>query len=222
MGEWWTYRVSHFVMFAPRTYFRLFELYNGDLWPAHAAALALGLAMAVLLLRASPRGGTVLPALLALAWPWVAWAYLHERYATIHYLGNHLALAFAAQGLLLAGWSLARRWQVQPPSAWPACLGGALFAFALLAYPFMAPLHGRGWAQAEVFAMAPDPTAVATLGLVTASARPAWVLLPIPVLWCGFSSATLASMGAVEALVPLSAALLALAVAAWKAAMRSP
>ena len=31
MSEWWTYRLSDFLLYAPRTYFRLFELYN-DTW----------------------------------------------------------------------------------------------------------------------------------------------------------------------------------------------
>ena len=34
MSEWWTYRPSDFLMFAPRTYWRLFELHNEAWWPA--------------------------------------------------------------------------------------------------------------------------------------------------------------------------------------------
>ena len=30
MSEWWTYRLSNFLLFSPRTYYRLFELYNSD------------------------------------------------------------------------------------------------------------------------------------------------------------------------------------------------
>ena len=36
MSEWWTYRPSDFLMFAPRTYWRLFELHNEAWWPAQA------------------------------------------------------------------------------------------------------------------------------------------------------------------------------------------
>ena len=40
MSEWWTYRPSDFLLFAPRTYYRLFELYNAEIWPtAHRDAL---------------------------------------------------------------------------------------------------------------------------------------------------------------------------------------
>ena len=33
MSEWWTYHLSDFLLFAPRTYYRLFELYNAAIWP---------------------------------------------------------------------------------------------------------------------------------------------------------------------------------------------
>ena len=34
MPEWWTYSLSDFLMFSPRTYYRLFELHNAAIWPA--------------------------------------------------------------------------------------------------------------------------------------------------------------------------------------------
>ena len=45
MSEWWTYRPSDFLMFSPRTYHRLVELYNAEVWPAHVLAMGLGVAM---------------------------------------------------------------------------------------------------------------------------------------------------------------------------------
>ena len=38
MPEWWTYSPSDFLMFSARTYYRLVELHNRRLWPAHLAA----------------------------------------------------------------------------------------------------------------------------------------------------------------------------------------
>ena len=37
MSEWWTYTLSDFLLFSPRTYYRLFELYNDEIWPAQIA-----------------------------------------------------------------------------------------------------------------------------------------------------------------------------------------
>ena len=33
MSEWWTYTLSDFLLFSPRTYYRLFELHHRALWP---------------------------------------------------------------------------------------------------------------------------------------------------------------------------------------------
>ena len=51
MDEWWTYRLSDFLLFSPHTYYRLFELYNIDVWPLQILALSLGIAVIVLIKR---------------------------------------------------------------------------------------------------------------------------------------------------------------------------
>ena len=51
MSEWWTYRLSDFLMFAPRTYYRLFELTNAEVWPLQFVAIIAGLAMLWLVWR---------------------------------------------------------------------------------------------------------------------------------------------------------------------------
>ena len=45
MSEWWTYSLSDFLLFSPRTYYRLFELYNAAIWPAQIGARASGVAI---------------------------------------------------------------------------------------------------------------------------------------------------------------------------------
>ena len=104
-------------------------------------------------------------------------------------------LAFDRRGL--AGWT-----------------GYLILGFALAGQPLLAPLQGRGWASSEVFGIAPDPTAMATLGvLLLARGRLLPLLLPIPVLWCLLSGLTLQTMGEPQAWAPYAA--LALAAAAW-------
>ena len=49
MSEWWTYTLSDFLLFSPRTYYRLFELYNAEIWPAQIVALTLGVVLVGLL-----------------------------------------------------------------------------------------------------------------------------------------------------------------------------
>jgi hypothetical protein len=77
----------------------------------------------------------------------------------------------------------------------------------LLVWPFLAPALGRGFESAQVFAVSPDATAVATLGFVAVADR-RWVrraLCPIPLIWLGASGATLATMEAPQAVATIAA-----------------
>jgi hypothetical protein len=89
-----------------------------------------------------------------------------------------------------------------------------LFVFAWLFFPLLGPLLGRSWSQAEIFGIAPDPTAVATLGILLFSgARPLWWLFPLPVVWCLVSGATLWAMEAPDFMIAPLIALLAIGMA---------
>ena len=195
MPEWSTYSLANFLMFSARTYYRLFERHNAAVWPAHLAALAAGVIILVALFRPSANGGRISAALLAAAWLFVAWAYLFRAYSTIHWAGRYFAAAFAAQaGLLL--WRGVVRPQLSFASRGSAAAqaGLGLFAFALLLQPLAGLFAGRPWTQLEVFGLTPDPTATATLGLLVAVGRAGWMLWPIPLGWCAFSTATLWTM----------------------------
>ncbi len=197
MSEWWTYRLSDFLMFSPRTYWRLVELYNGEFWPAHLVALAAGLAS--LWLAATRRAGTgrVLASLLAAAWLWVGWAFHWQRYATINWAAQYFAIAFVAQAVLLVGLGALRREAHAPNTAVASQgLGWLLAAAGVLLYPLAGLLAGRPWTQAEVFGIAPEPTALATLGLLLAAGHPPagaarWMLVVIPTLSLLLGAATL-------------------------------
>src|SRR5690606_2249043 len=84
MSDWWTYRLSDFLLFSPDTYRRLFELYNAGIWPIQMAAALLGLLALAAALRRSPREAAVL-AILALCWAWVGWAFHLGHYQTINW-----------------------------------------------------------------------------------------------------------------------------------------
>src|SRR2546426_10978908 len=78
----------------------------------------------------------------------------------------------------------------------------------------------RPWLQAEIFGIAPDPTVVATLGVLMAADRTHWELLVVPLLWCAISGGTLWAMQSSDALLAPAAALLALVLACWKTLSR--
>lgn len=202
MGDWLTYSASDFLLFAPRTYYRLFELYNEAIWPGQFPAVAIGAAIFVLLLRRRAERSRTVPAILAACWLWVAWAFLLTRYDTINWAAKYFAAVFALQAVLLIAVSLRRRVHLSPFSDTKNRFGLALFLFALAIQPLIGPLLvGRPWTQVEIFALAPDPTAAATLGvlLLLVRGRAAWLLLPLPLLWCAVSAAILWTMGSPEA-----------------------
>jgi len=187
MSEWWTYSLSDFLMFSSRSYYRLIESYNAAIWPAHLLALVAGVIMIGAIARPRQHLQRSAALVLAAAWCWVAWAYHLERYAEINTAAPYFAAAFAAQALLM-GW-LAYRPGNAAPAPQPAALG--LACLVIFAYPLLALARDGGtWRQAEVFGIAPDPTVIATLGMLLAWRAPAIFWL-IPVLWCLVSGATL-------------------------------
>ncbi|HZA94738.1 MAG TPA: DUF6064 family protein [Burkholderiaceae bacterium] len=192
MSEWWTYRPSDFLLFAPRIYYRLFELYNIDIWPLQILALLAGAAILVLIRNRMASSGRVIAVLLATCWLWVAWAFHWQRYATINWAASYFAVGFVIEALLLIWIGVVRdslRFDSAPRVR--ARVGVALFAFALTIQPLLQLFFGRMWRQLEVFGVAPDPTAVATLGVLLASNRMLWMALPLPLLWCVIGGVTL-------------------------------
>ena len=187
MSEWWTYSLSDFLMFSSRSYYRLIESYNAAIWPAHFLALVAGIIVLGAIARPRQHLQRSAALVLAAAWGWVAWAYHLERYAEINTAAPYFAAAFAVQALLLC-W-LAYRPGNAAPAPQPVALG--LTGLAIFAYPVLTLARdGGSWRQAEVFGIAPDPTAVATLGMLLAWRAPAIFWL-IPVSWCLVSGATL-------------------------------
>jgi hypothetical protein len=218
MSEWWTYTLSDFVLFSPRTYYRLFELYNAAIWPAQILAVGLGLTIRVLLGRASVARGRLIAAILAACWVWVAIAFHASRYATINWAAVYFAWAFGLEAALLIGMGIFRgRLRFERPVDPAARAGLWIFLFALVAQPLVGPLLGRGWKQVEIFGVTPDPTAVATLGiLMLARVRSRWLLMVIPAIWCAITGVTLLAMRAPDAwIAPLGAAV-AVSLAVWQ------
>lgn len=188
MSEWWTYTLSDFLMFSQRSYYRMIALYNEAVWPAHLPALVAGLVVIGYVARPEPRTRRIALLVLAVAWAWIAWAYHLQRYADINTAGPWFALASGVQALLLCFMAL------RPHGAAPARLQKqvalGLTGLAVIGYPLLALGSSSGWSRAEVFGIAPDPTAVATLGvLLTFRAHSVGWLIPLAS--CAVSGATL-------------------------------
>ena len=194
----------------------MFELHNAALWPLHLLTLVAGLV--IILLIAWRRGSSArwVALVLAISWIFVGWSFLWNRYAAINWAAAYIAPAFAVEGIFLLIVSLrdGLAFDRRGLAGWTGYL---ILGFALAGQPWLAPLRGRGWASSEVFGIAPDPTAMATLGvLLLARGRLLPLLLPIPVLWCLLSGLTLQTMGEPQAWAPYAALVLAAAAWTWR------
>ncbi len=207
MDEWWTYRLADFLLFSPRTYYRMLERYNAAVWPGHLVTLGLGVAIAALLRRPAAWQGRAVSASLAGLWAWLAWGFFWRRYATINWMAPYFGWLFVVEAVLLVWIGVVRgglTFRVRREAA--GVLGVGLLALSLAFYPLLAPLLGRGWRQSEVFGIAPDPTVISTLALLLLAPGTArWTLLVPPLLWCVVGGATLWAMGSPETLVMLLA-----------------
>ena len=199
MTEWWSYTLSDFLLFSPRAYYRLFERMNGELWPIPIILMVTG--GGILLWRGpTSRRLKFLFGGLAVAWTLVAVVFLWQRYADINWAASYFAGGFVVESLLLWWNGVVRGNHVVTRVQGRARFAGTgLLILSIAVYPGLALLAGRPWQQAEIFGLAPDPTVIGTLGLLLlVPIHRRWLLLPIPLLWCLISGATMLAMGSPE------------------------
>ncbi|MEZ0336231.1 MAG: DUF6064 family protein [Gemmatimonadales bacterium] len=207
MSEWWTYGLSDFLLFSSRTYYRLIERHNVGVWPAQLVTIGLGLGILWLLRRPAPARTRAISAVLAILWAWVGWMFVWRRYAGINWAAGYFVWLFVVEVALLTWIGVVRgRLAFRVGRDVIGVLGLGLAVVSVLIYPLLARLVGRDWGEAEIFGIAPDPTVVATLGLLLlATGRARWALLVAPILLCGVSAATLWAMGSPETWILLGA-----------------
>lgn len=230
MGEWSTYSLDDFLMFSPRAWYRMLELHNRAWWPLQIVAAAMGLCLAWALhrrLRPALRLGLVLAGAGLL---FVAWTFHWGPYARINLAAPYFALAFGAQGVWMIGLALLRPGLafVRGSDA-TTRLSLTLLVGALLLYPVLAVVWMRPMAQAEWFALAPDPTMLAALAVVSmlpgghGMRRPrvtGALLAVVPLFWCAATGLTLWTLDAANWWLMPVAGLLACVAAGWQAVRR--
>jgi hypothetical protein len=217
MSEFWTYRLQDLLLFSPRVYWRMFELHNAAVWPLQLVTVLAGLAVIVILLCRSSAGSVAAAALLAVLWAFVGWSLLWTRYSSINWAAAYVAPAFILQAILFAAGCTLKEGVIFDRAGSRGRGGLLLAAAAIAAYPLVPPFFARPLAGAEVFGVAPDPTAIATLGFLLGSRgklRP--LLYPIPLAWLLVSGLTLYTLQDGQAWLPFGAIAVTLAVLALR------
>jgi hypothetical protein len=201
MEDWLSYRLSDLILFSPRAYYRMFELYHHDVWPAQLVVGGLAVAIAVLLRRNDGRRGTVIAVLLAACWLWVAVMFHVRRYASINWAARYFAVLFVTQAVLLIWHGVVRRHLSFGGSAErPGWLSAGIVLIAVALPPLVGRVSGRSTSQVELVGLTPDATAIATLAvLLLSSPRTPRRLMIVPLAWCLIGGATLWALESAEA-----------------------
>jgi hypothetical protein len=180
--------------------------------------LLIGAAILAMLFR--PRAWTdrAIPAALAVAWLFVSVGFLWMHYAAINWVAMYFVPVFVGEGLIVLWLGTVRgRLTFAAERGVAGVIGIALYVYTLALHPLIALVAGRSLQAAEVVGIAPDPTAIATLGLLSLAPRRAGTLplIILPIIWCLASALTLRTMDASEGWIPLTAAALAALAQAW-------
>lgn len=208
MDEWLSYRLGDFIPVTPEVYWRLLERINETFWPLHLLTVAVGMTALLMALRGRAR---ITLLLLAPAWLSSGIIFHFNYYAELNWAAPWFGWVFVVQaGLLLALAAFGAGAQpARPPERVQTLIGSAIGTIGIVVYPLIPIIAGNDWQQAETFALHADPTAVATLGVTLVALRGAraWLVLPIPLLWCLLATLTLIPLEAPWALLPLAAAI---------------
>jgi hypothetical protein len=209
MPDWLTYRLSDFLLFSARTYYRMFELYHRDIWPMQVVSLSVAAVIFVALVRSSNRDRFV-SFTLAAAWLWVGVAFHMRRYATINWAATYFGVLFVAQAVVLVVVAV-RRGATSGHSSVAGGRAAAAFLAAVALPPVVGALTERSWQQVELFGLTPDATAIATIALFAFTLGSGRLLLVVPLIWCTIGAATLWALGSAEAWLSLAAVVVGVA-----------
>lgn len=220
MSDWLTllfsYSIIDFIPVEAEIYIRLFERANAMLWP-----LPLISTLAVIFLACLPFlkknhyfiyfcSLTIVSA----SWLLVGFVFFLQLLSELTWVGHYLGIIFMLQGVLLllnsclmfrkSALSCVQIYsQLQSQKSqfiWAAALVLFISSYAMVPW-----LSQRSWQSIELFAIAPDPTCLATIAVILATrALPRWLLI-IPLLWCLVSACLAYAMGLYSGFILLCA-----------------
>lgn len=215
MAGWLDYALADFLLFSPSTYWRLFQQLNGAVWPAHIAIYGVLAGLVFAVASGWRQAGLAVGVALAVGWAIVAQLFFTSYYAPINFAVGWIIPFAWAQAAALIILTPGLRFEAPARLPWPpyglVCLA--------IAYPLVGYFSGRPFAQGEVAGLAPDPTAILTLGLLGLAGR-GWRRLALsvfPIVWLLLSAITLHAME-----ITFAWALLAIVAASVFSQIRRP
>ena len=212
------------LSYTSETVYAFLEGYNEALWPAQALALLLGILVLFAVLAPIPQGGRIISAMLAGFWLWSGLVYYGLFFAEIDFSAPVFAGFFVLQAALLV-WSGVIRADLDfhIERGTRSTVGLILAAFGLAGYTLITCLSGQNAQEVQMFAIAPAPTVIFTLGvLLLAMPRTPWFLTVIPLAWTAVAGTIAWFLKMPEDYCAAAAGILYIVVIAWKRAGRDP
>jgi hypothetical protein len=186
--------------FTKQQFLALFENYNLSIWPVQIAAYALGVACIVLAMKKTRYSGKIIAGILFFFWLWTGIVFYILFFARINSAAYVFGGIFIVQGiifLILGFFGNELSFGFLPNIYWYT--GAAFILYAVVVYPILGYLQGRGYPYTPMFGVAPCPTAIFTFGvLLWADRRVFAYFVIIPLIWSiiGFFAAV--SVGVAE------------------------
>jgi hypothetical protein len=203
--------------FDTQEFLAVFARYNEAIWPLQVGGYLLGLAAIGALFIEQPARDRVVQSVLAVMWAWNGLVYHLGYFASI----NPAAVAFAALFMTQAALFALRA--LQSPNAFfearrdaQSVAGIALILYATVIYEVLSVIGGHGLMSGPLFAVAPCPTTIFTIGLLLLArgGSAVWLAL-IPLAWAVVGTSAAVYLGIGE---DVGLGLAGLALAFWIAA----
>jgi uncharacterized protein DUF6064 len=206
--------------FTHEQFLNAFGEYNESLWP-FAATLWLLTAVAFLwLLYGTAEHSRSLAVLLIVHWLWAGVAYHAWFFSSINPAARLFSILFVSEAALLAWHEAGQgglRFSRRP--SWRLTTGRVLVGYALI-YPLLVWIGGLVYPRMPTFGV-PCPTAILTLGFLTAGVPPApFAVAAIPLIWAAIGGSAAFTLGVPADLLLLLAGALLLTLYAADAVLR--
>lgn len=180
-----SFSIRDFLIFSPESYFKLFELSNQSLWPLQIPIILSAVVAIFLLYKRYHFSSKAICLWLGMVWAFVGYWYFTLYYSQINTFAHIAAYFFWAEAFLFFLVAIFANHRLNLNQGGRVYLAGSFIVYGMLIHPWISLLL---WDQAisrlELFSIAPDPTAIITIGFILLLPfKGAFLLLIIPSLW---------------------------------------
>ncbi len=188
-----------FITFTFEEFLEMVTKYNNDLWPMHLFVYALAGIAIFLAVKKTSFSSRIISGILAFFWLWIGIVFNLMYFSKIFPMANIFTILFIIQGIIFVVTGVFKQsLSFSIKTDIYGVLGGIFILYAMVAYPLIEYLLGRGYPQILPFGLISCPTTIFTLGMLLCCDRrlPKYVLI-IPFLY-SLSGIIPISLGIVE------------------------